>query len=170
LTGESMLAQRLAEVREQLDHPPGVMLGVLRLHLLDGITAEIEKGEPVSDPQLREELERTVDLLSQEWLGSRPESVGRRMRLVDLLRRAAGGRLPECAFDPGDPFGVQMQTMLATDPGLAPVLGQMFPLLMTAKSVAPTSRWVAQAATRLGNDEHLASAAASALSPLRCMY
>ncbi len=139
------------------------MLGVLNLPLLDGITAEIERVGVVTDPGLRVELERTVDLLSDEWLGSRPESVSRRMRLVEVLRRAAGGTLPERAFDRGDPFGVQMRTMLATDPALATVLGAMFPLVMTARSVAPTSRWVAQAAAQLAGDEQTARRAGSAL-------
>jgi hypothetical protein len=36
------LSVRLADVRLQLDHPPGVVLGVLRLPILDPILDEIE--------------------------------------------------------------------------------------------------------------------------------
>ena len=36
------LAARLADVRLQLDHPPGVVLGVLRLPILDPVLEEIE--------------------------------------------------------------------------------------------------------------------------------
>jgi hypothetical protein len=149
----STLAARLAEIRARLDQPPGVMLGILRLPILDGITDELEAlvasapdpDRPIRDPELLTEIEQTVDLLTAPWIGAAPETQRRRVRLVDLLRRADGGRLPLRAFDPGDAFGADLQAMLATDHELREMLGRLFPLAARATTVAPSARWLADA-------------------------
>jgi len=88
------LAVRLAGVRERLDHPPGVILGVFRLPVLDPLLDDIEAvfdaagSTAPSDRVLLAEIERTVALLSERMLGTAPEAVARRGRLVELLRRA----------------------------------------------------------------------------------
>src|SRR5688572_14698305 len=102
------MAARLADIRQRLDHPDGVSLGILRLPILDGITGELEAlvasapdpDHPITEPEVLAELERLVDLLAGPWIGAAPETQGRRVRLVELLRRADGGRLPPRAFDP----------------------------------------------------------------------
>jgi hypothetical protein len=147
------LAARLADIRARLDHPPGVTLGILRLPILDGVTDELEAlvasapepDHPISDPELLAEIEQTVDLLTGPWIGAAPETQARRLRLVELLRLADGGRLPPRAFDPGDAFGVDLRAMLATDQELRETLGGLFPLLARATSVAPPARWLAEA-------------------------
>lgn len=147
------LAARLADIRARLDHPPGVMLGILRLPILDGITDELEAlvasardpDHPISDPELLAEIEQTVDLLTGPWIGAAPETQARRLRLIELLRRADGGRLPPRAFDPGDAFGADLRAMLATDQELREMLGGVFPLVARASSVAPSARWLAEA-------------------------
>lgn len=147
------LAVRLADMRERLDHPPGVSLGILRLPILDSITEELDvlvasapdPEHPIQDPELVVELERMVDLLAGPWIGAAQETQGRRVRLVELLRRAEGGRLPPRAFDPGDAFGAEMQSMLATDLDLRETLGQLFPLTARATAVAPPASWLADA-------------------------
>lgn len=154
------LAARLADIRARLDHPPGVMLGIRRLPLLDGITEELEAlvatapdpDRPVADRELLAELERMVDLLAGPWIGAAPETQGRRLRLVEILRRADGGRLPPRAFDSGDAFGADLQAMVTTDAELRETLGRIFPLVARATSVAPSARWlsVAQATFPLG--------------------
>ena len=145
------LASRLADVRLQLDHPPGVVLGVLRLPILDPILDEIEAAfdsagsEGPSDEALLAEIERTVQLLSERMLGTAAQAVGRRGRLVELLRRADGGELPPIAFDDADAFGAELRTMLGTDRSLRLALGRLHPLLLRATAVAPRPRWVAEA-------------------------
>jgi len=147
------LATRLADIRARLDHPPGVMLGILRLPILDGVTDELEAlvasapdpGHPISDPELLAELEQTVDLLTGPWIGAAHETQARRLRLVELLRRADGGRLPPRAFDSGDALGADLRAMLATDQELRETLGGLFPLVARATSVAPSSRWLKDA-------------------------
>lgn len=97
---EPSLATRLADIRARLDHPPGVMLGILRLPILDGVTDELEAlvasapdpDHPISDPELLAEIEQTVDLLTGPW-GAAAETQARRLRLVEIPRRADGGRL-----------------------------------------------------------------------------
>jgi uncharacterized protein DUF4132 len=150
---DAAFAARLAVIRERLDVPPGVMLGILRLPILDGITRELEAlvaaapdpDHPLDDPELLTEIELTVDLLAGPWIGAAPEAQGRRLRLVELLRRADGGDLPPRAFDPGDPFGAEMRAMLETDGELRATLGDIFPLASRATAVAPPARWLAEA-------------------------
>ncbi|HET7727779.1 MAG TPA: DUF4132 domain-containing protein [Candidatus Limnocylindrales bacterium] len=150
-------ATRLADIRGRLDQPDGTGLRLQRLHLLDGITDEMEEHvdsasdpeRPIEDPSLVEELERMVDFLGGPWVGTAPEAQGRRVRLVELLRRADRGRLPLRAFDPADAFGADMQTMLATDAELRETLGRLFPLAARATAVAPSARWVADARAAL---------------------
>lgn len=166
------LAARLAEIRARLDHPPGVMLGILRLPILDGITDELEAlvasapdpDRPIRDSELLVEIERTVDLLTGPWIGAAPETQGRRLRLVDLLRRADGGRLPPRAFDPGDAFGADLQAMLATDRELRETLGRLFPLVARATTVAPSARWLTEARRALPSGGPAAKRAAAAIS------
>ena len=150
-------AIRLADIRGRLDGPDGAGLALQRLHILDGITDEIEEHvasapdpeRPLEDPALVEELERMVDFLAGPWVGAAPEAQGRRVRLVGLLRRADGGRLPLRAFDPADAFGADMQAMLGTDAELRETLGRLFPLAARATAVAPSARWVADARAAL---------------------
>src|SRR4051794_9908208 len=107
---DSTLSSRLADIRDRLDHPPGVVLGVLRLPILDGITDELEaqfasvpeNQRSVLDRDVLTEIERMVDLLAGPSLGAAPEAQGRRIRLVEVLRQADRGRLPPRAFDHGD--------------------------------------------------------------------
>jgi hypothetical protein len=145
-----LLVARLADARGQLDHPPGVSLGVWRLPILDPILDDIDaafetEGSEASDPALVAEIERTVELLTEGMLGTAAEAVGRRGRLVELLRRSNAGELPPIAFDKADAFGAELRTMLATDPSLRFALGRLHPLAIRASSVAPTSRWTAEA-------------------------
>ncbi len=115
------LDARLADVRLQLDHPPGVVLGVLRLPLLDPLLDDIESAfdaagsEAPPNPALVAEIERTVQLLSERMLGMAAEALSRRGRLVELLRRSNAGELPAIAFDDADAFGAELRTMLGTD-------------------------------------------------------
>lgn len=90
-----------------------------------------------------------VDFLGGPWVGSTAEAQGPRVRLVELLRRADGGRLPLRAFDPADAFGAEMQTLLGTDPELRETLGRLFPLAARATAVAPSARWIAGARAAL---------------------
>lgn len=166
------LAARLAEIRARLDHPPGVMLGIHRLPILDGITLELEAlvasatdaARPIGDAELVAEIERTVDLLAGPWIGAAPETQGRRLRLVDLLRRADGGRLPPRAFDPGDAFGADLQGMLTTDRELCETLGGVFPLIARATKVAPSARWLTEARSALPTGGAAAKRAAAAIN------
>lgn len=165
------LAARLADIRARLDHPPGVMLGILRLPILDGITDELEalvasapdSDRPIRDPELLAEIERMVDLLAGPWIGAAPETQGRRLRLVELLRRADGGRVPPRAFDPGDAFGADLQAMLANDEELRETLGRLFPLAARATAVAPPARWLAEARAAFPPGEAATERAAAAI-------
>jgi hypothetical protein len=165
------LADRLAEIRARLDHPPGVMLGIIQLPILDGITDELETlvvsapdpDRPIRDLELLGEIEQTVDLLTGPWIGAAPETQGPRLRLVELLRRADGGRLPPRAFDPGDAFGAELRAMLATDDELRVTLGGLFPLAARATSVAPRTRWLAEARVALPSGEPATRRAAAAV-------
>lgn len=165
------LPARLAEIRARLDHPPGVMLGIHRLPILDGITDELDalvasapdSEHPISDPDLVAEIERTVDLLTGPWIGAAPETQPRRLRLIDLLRRADGGRVPERAFDPADAFGAEVRAMLATDDEFRETLGRVFPLAGRATAVAPSARWLAEARAAMPAGEPATERAAAAL-------
>jgi hypothetical protein len=148
---EMPLVARLADVRIRLDHPPGVVLGVLRLPILDPLLHEIENAfdaagsEARSDQTLVAEIERTVQLLSERMLGTATEAVGRRGRLVELLRRSNAGELPPIAFDGGDAFGAELRTMLGTDRSLRLALGYLHPLVIRATAVAPQPGWTTEA-------------------------
>jgi hypothetical protein len=145
------LSARLADVRLQLDHPPGVVMGVLRLPILDPVLHAIEAAfDSVTpgasfDQALVTEIERTVQLLSERVLGMAPEAVGRRGRLVELIRRSHGGELPPIAFDDGDAFGAELRVMLSTDRSLRLALGCVHPLVIRATAVAPPPRWTTDA-------------------------
>ena len=167
-------ATRLAGIRERLDHPPGVILGVMRLPILDPLLDDIEAAFDAagstapSDPVLVGEIERTVALFGERMLGTAPEAVGRRGRLVELLRRAGGGELPPIAFDDGDAFGAELRTMLETDRPLRVALGHLHPLAVRATAVGPPPRWVADARRVLAEagEEDLAGAIRRTLSSL----
>ena len=145
------LDARLAGVRLQLDHPPGVVLGVLRLPLLDPVLDDIESAfdaagsEAAPNPALVAEIGRTVQLLSEGMLGTAAEALGRRGRLVEFLRRSNAGELPAIAFDDGDAFGAELRTMLGTDRSLRLALGFLHPLAIRATAVAPPPRWTTEA-------------------------
>lgn len=148
------LADRLAALYPRLEQPPGVMLGVHRLPILDPILDELEASlgvggasdEASSLPGATVlELERLLELLATEMLGTAPETVPRRVRIVDLLRRSDGGRLPVLAADLGDPFGQELRAMLESDDDLRRALGHLHPLIARATSVAPSSRWIGDA-------------------------
>lgn len=168
---EPTFAERLAEIHGRLDHPPGVSLGILRLPILDGITAELEAhvvaapdpGRPIEDPALLREIERLVDLLAGPWIGAAAETQGRRLRLVELLRRADGGWLPVRAFDDGDPFGAELRAMLATDAELRETLGRLLPLVARATSVVPSAKWLADARPELPPGDPASARAAEAI-------
>ncbi|TAJ99185.1 MAG: DUF4132 domain-containing protein [Chloroflexota bacterium] len=144
-------ASRLAAIRERLDHPPGVILGVRRLPILEPLLGEIEAAfdtagsEAPADPALIAEIERTAELMTERMLGDAPETVGPRGRLIELLRRSRGGELPALAFDDGDAFGAELGTMLETDRSLRLGLGRLHPLVLRATAVAPTPKWTAEA-------------------------
>jgi hypothetical protein len=159
--GADGLAARLQSLHEQLEHPPGVVLGVLRLPLLDPILddleaaggAEVESRPGVAaremsrvSPEAKIELERLIELISREILGAAPEAMGRRLRMVEFLRRSDDGRLPSVAFDGADTFGAELRAMLASDPDLRARLGRLYPLTVRATTVAPGDRWVREAA------------------------
>jgi hypothetical protein len=140
-------AARLAAIYPRLDHPPGVMLGVLRLPVLDPILDELESlaaSEPLPE-DVRSELTRLAELLSNEMLGTASETVPRRGRIVELLRLADGGRLPSLAADDQDPFGAELRAMLESDADLRTSLGRVYSLILRATSVSPTGRWARDA-------------------------
>jgi hypothetical protein len=149
------LALRLATIRVQLDQPPGVGLGVLRLPILDPVSDELERllESPLGDAALAEavtpdviaEVRGLVEVLLTEMLGMTSEMVPRRARLIEILRRIEGGRLPAEAVDPGDPFGVELRSMLESDGELQLALGRLHPLTQRATSPLPTSRWLRDA-------------------------
>ena len=101
-------------------------------------------------------------------LGTAAETVGRRGRLVELLRRADGGELPPIAFDDGDAFGAELRTMLGTDRSLRRALGHLHPLVIRATAVAPQPRWTAAARRVLATagDADLSGAIRRTLSSL----
>jgi Domain of unknown function (DUF4132) len=158
---EHLFAARLAALRERLDVPPGVMAGVLRLPILDPILDELDAAMP--DPgtaaahatdldvanDVVGELQALAELLLTGMLGSAPETVQRRVRIVELLRRADSGRLPALVADPADAFGEELRAMLASDDGLRVALGALYPLTSRATSVAPPARWRTEAAALL---------------------
>src|SRR5688572_14455794 len=118
------------------------MLGVLRLPVLDGLLDEIETLEASAfTADVVGALERLAELLSREMLGASPETVPRRARIVELIRRADDGRLPALAADEGDAFGVELRAMLSSDDDLRVALGRLHPLALGATSVAPSGRW-----------------------------
>jgi hypothetical protein len=121
------------------------MAGVLELPLLDPLLDELEatsgSGRGSLAPDVVAELEGLADLLLTGMLGTAPEAIQRRMRVIELLRRADGGRLPPEVADEGDPFGVELRTMLATDAELRRELGALYPLISRASSVTPSTRW-----------------------------
>ena len=119
------------------------MLGVLRLPVLDPILDELEAfvaSEPLPEAAVAE-LTRLAELLSTEMLGTAPETVPRRGRIVELLRLADDGRLPPLAADDKDPFGAELRAMLESDADLRTSLGRVYPLILRATSVSPTGRW-----------------------------
>lgn len=147
--GRDELADHLADIRGRLDHPPGVRLGVLRLPILDEILAELE-STPGGVARTRSsdvvvELERLADLLAHEMLGIAPEAVGRRMRIIELLRESDGGRAPARAADDQDPFGLELRAMLASDVDLRGSLGLLYGLIARATSVSPSAGWLRDA-------------------------
>ncbi len=168
------LVARLADVRLQLDHPPGVVLGVLRLPILDPLLQEVEtafdsaEGEATFDQALVAEIERLVQLLSERMLGMAIEAVGRRARLVELIRRSHAGELPPIAFDDGDAFGAELRAMLGTDRSLRLALGCLHPLVIRATAVAPPPRWTTEARRVLATatDEDLTGAIRRTLASL----
>ena len=118
------------------------MLGVLRLPVLDGLLDELETLEAAAfTADVVGALERLAELLTREMLGASPETVPRRARIVELIRRADDGRLPALAADEGDAFGVELRAMLASDDDLRVALGRLHPLALGATSVAPSGRW-----------------------------
>jgi hypothetical protein len=82
---DALVARR--SVHDQLEQPPGVVLGVLRLPLLDPILDDVEvagRAMPRLAPEAVVELERLAELLSREILGAAPEALVRRVRIVEL--------------------------------------------------------------------------------------
>ena len=145
MTRPDDLAARLDAVHEQLDQPPGVVLGVLRLPTLDPILDEIKGSETVLSVASLAQIARLVDLLATGMLGTSSESVQRRGRLVEVLRRAGGGLLPPSAADVGDPFGLELRSMLESDDGLRLALGALYPRTVAASSPGPSARWLREA-------------------------
>lgn len=142
-------ADRLASLRLRLEDAPG-MTAVLRLPILDPILEELEAAFPEVAPQptrLVEELTALAELLLTGMLGGAPESSQRRVRVIELLRRADAGRLPAIVADPEDAFGAEVRAMLASDDDLRTSLGLTFPLTSRATSVAPSARWLREAAS-----------------------
>ncbi|HTK43887.1 MAG TPA: DUF4132 domain-containing protein [Patescibacteria group bacterium] len=153
--GEGDLADRLADLRLRLDYPPGVMAGVLQLPSLDPVLDEVESqldagGADGLDAAVARELEALAALLLTGMLGTSPDAVQRRIRVIDLLRRADLGKLPIALPDIEDPFGAELRAMLETDDDLRRDLGLFFPLIARATSVSPPERWVRDAAALLG--------------------
>jgi hypothetical protein len=154
--GEDNLAERLAGLRARLTHPPGVIAGVYQLPSLDPVLDGVEAlltagGKDWLPPDVVGELESLAELLLQGMLGSSPEALARRIRVVELLRRAAGGRLPALVADPEDDFGATLRTMLETDAELQGALGRLYPLASRAGAVSPTARWLRDARNLLGD-------------------
>jgi len=157
--GPDDLAARLADVHRRLDYPPGVMAGVLELPILDPILDELDarfadEGADDQPARILAELERLADLLLTGMLGTSPDALQRRVRVVDLLRRADRGRLPPSVADEGDAFGVELRTMLETDADLRRDLGALYPLIARATSVSPAARWSRDAAGLLDASDH----------------
>jgi hypothetical protein len=137
------------------------MAGVLRLHILDGLLDELEAISSTDGALLRGaavlELERLADLLVKGMFGTSPESIQRRVRVVELLRRADDGRLPALIADAADAFGVELQAMLASDEDLRSTLGHLYPLVSRATSVAPSGRWIRDARALMAVGEERAA-------------
>jgi hypothetical protein len=164
VTAEEPFSARLAAIRGRLGD-----YGLNRLYLFDGILEELEASVQATatpaveaDPELVDELRRTIERLGNGYLGAAPESQTPRIRFVELLRRSSGGGLPPEAGDPEDPFGAELRTMLKTDAELRATLGALLPLAVRATSVTPSGRWLAdaQAATAAapGGPEAVAAA------------
>ena len=147
---ERDLAGRLAGLRARLTYPPGVSAGVLQLPSLDPVLDDVEARLDTGDddglaaPVVRE-LEALAALLLTGMLGTSPDALARRIRVVEVLRRAAGGRLPALVADEQDDFGARLGAMLETDADLREALGRVHPLVIRAAGVAPTARWLRDA-------------------------
>jgi hypothetical protein len=151
VTAADAFSARLVALRDRLRE-----YGVNQLYLFDGILEELEASvrvtatpDEAADPELVDELRRTVERLGDGYLGAAPESQTPRIRFVELLRRSCGGGLPPEAGDPADPFGAELRTMLETDAALRATLGALLPFAVRATSVTPSGRWLddARAAT-----------------------
>ena len=151
---EGDLAERLAGLRGRLTYPPGVIAGVLQLPSLDPILDEVElrldDGGDRLPPAILRELEALAALLLTGMLGTSPEALARRIRVVGFLRRAGDGLLPSLVADDEDDFGATLAAMLETDPDLRAALGRVHPLVIRAGSVSPTARWLRDARDLLG--------------------
>jgi plasmid stability protein len=144
MTAGDTFSARLAALRDRLRE-----YGLDQLYLFDGILEELEAAVQgtaspgvESDPELVDELRRTVERLGDGYIGSAPGSQTPRVRFVEVLRRASGGGLPPEAGDPADPFGAELRTMLVTDAALRATLGPLLPLAVRATSVTPSGRWL----------------------------
>lgn len=126
------------------------MLGVHRVHVLDPILGELEALAEIPQDAVAA-LERLAELLTREMLGTSPEALQRRLRIVELLRRSKDGELPPLAADPGDPFGAELRAMLESDAALRLELGKLHPLAIRATSVAPSGRWIRDAGGVVAN-------------------
>jgi hypothetical protein len=154
--GEGNLAERLAGLRSRIDWAPGVIAGVYQLPSLDPVLDEVESllgagGKGWLPPDVVRELEALAELLLLGMLVGSPEALARRIRVVELLRRAAGGLLPALVADPEDDFGATLRAMLETDIELRAALGRLYPLAIRAASVSPTARWLRDARDLLGD-------------------
>jgi hypothetical protein len=147
------LIARLAAIHGQLDQPPGVILGVVRLPILDPVLAELERLEGGLSPLVLVALERIVALLATGMLGTAPETVNRRERLIEVLRRAERGLLPPLVADDGDPFGVELRSMLESDDALRLALGRVYPLTLGTASPRPSARWLRDAEALVASED-----------------
>jgi Domain of unknown function (DUF4132) len=70
-----------------------------------------------------------------------------------VLRRAAAGLLPPSAADAGDPFGLELRTMLESDEGLCLALGAFYPRALQTTSPGPSARWLRDAHALLASPD-----------------
>ena len=148
------LAARLADAHQRLDYPPFVVAGVHALPILDPLLDELDstmsRSRSSLPPNVTAELVRLADLLLRGMLGTAPEAVQRRVRVIELLRLGGRGRLPPLVADDEDAFGASLRTMLQTDAELQATLGALYPLTTRATAVAPSGRWLRDAEGLLG--------------------
>jgi hypothetical protein len=132
------LALELALCAHGIDLGFGISLAWLRLSVMDPTLIDLDHMDVAdgSDP-LADEAASLADVLANDTMILDAGATDRRIRLLATLERLRPGAGAAVAFDPGDPFGETMRTLVETDAGLARPIGRILPIAARATSVLP---------------------------------